>query len=157
MPTTPRRPAAAAAIAAVVFAAVFPTRALAAEEATVKGLTGPAAGKDVAIVDKGTIDLPAQFPAGSGLDGKILRARVLTVGPRGRVPIHSHDQRPAFTYVVSGEIVEYRSDGDGPTVRRPGDVTTDAGIGQWWQNETDAPVVLYVVDLVEVGKAPNEQ
>jgi hypothetical protein len=43
------------------------------------------------------------------VDGRQLRTRRLVVQPGGIVPLHSHKDRPALIYTVSGAITEYSS------------------------------------------------
>jgi len=76
------------------------------------------------------------------------RARRLVIQPGGIVPWHSHDERPAMIYVVSGEIVEYASNCAAPIVHRAGDVGREAkGTSHWWQNTGKAAVELISVDI----------
>jgi quercetin dioxygenase-like cupin family protein len=76
------------------------------------------------------------------------RIRKLTIEPGGEVPWHSHADRPALIYVVSGEIVEHRSTCAVPIVHRAGEVAAELGpLMHWWKNETDRPVVLISADL----------
>ena len=60
------------------------------------------------------------------LDGHLFRLRELEVKPGGIVPWHSHDERPAMIYIVSGEIVEYASNCAVPIVHKAGDVAPEA-------------------------------
>jgi hypothetical protein len=41
--------------------------------------------------------------------GRQFRLRQLEMKPGGIVPWHSHNDRPAMIYIVSGEVVEYAS------------------------------------------------
>ena len=45
-----------------------------------------------------------------GVDGRQLRTRRLVVQPGGIVPLHSHKDRPALIYTLSGSITEYQLD-----------------------------------------------
>jgi quercetin dioxygenase-like cupin family protein len=61
-------------------------------------------------------------------------------------------------YVVSGEIVEYASTCAVPIVHRAGEVTPEkAPTSHWWQNTSNAPVVLISVDLFRVEDKANEK
>ncbi|MGF6920670.1 cupin domain-containing protein [Paraburkholderia sp. 40] len=85
------------------------------------------------------------------LKGRLLRLRELDVAPGGIVPWHSHQNRPAQIYVVSGEIVEYASNCALPIVHKAGDVAPERnGTQHWWKNEGTVPVVLISVDLFPV-------
>jgi len=41
------------------------------------------------------------------IDGRLFRLRKLVVQPGGVVPWHSHGDRPALIYIVSGSVYEY--------------------------------------------------
>jgi len=118
---------------------------------TVMGLTGPVALESEALSDTRTLDPASAHPA---LDGYIFRSRYIIVGPSGLVPVHSHADRPAITYIMNGEIIEVRSNADEPIVRSAGDITMDADIAQWWYNESDEPVFIFVGDLCPEGSDP---
>lgn len=93
-----------------------------------------------------------------GVQGRLFRARELRIMPGGIVPWHSHADRPAMIYVVSGEIVEYASTCAVPIVHRAGEVTAEkAPTSHWWQNTGTAPVVLISVDLFRVEDKANEK
>ena len=80
---------------------------------------GPAMPKDVTDVVRSVTDLSKE-PA--GIKGRQFRLRQLDMKPGGIVPWHSHDNRPAMIYIVSGEVVEYASNcavgGRTPATRR---------------------------------------
>ena len=48
-----------------------------------------------------------------------LRLRRLVVKPGGIVPWHTHTDRPAIIYIISGRITEYRSTCKTPIVHAP--------------------------------------
>jgi quercetin dioxygenase-like cupin family protein len=104
-----------------------------------------AAAKDVTDVVRASTDLSKEPAA---VNGRLLRLRQLDIKPGGIVPWHSHDNRPAMIYIVSGEVVEYASNCAAPIVHKAGDVASEkAGTSHWWQNTGNAPVVLISVDL----------
>jgi quercetin dioxygenase-like cupin family protein len=74
--------------------------------------------------------------------------RQLVIQPGGIVPWHSHADRPALIYVVSGEITEYASTCAIPLVHKAGEVSVDAGRSHWWQNTGRKPVVLISADIL---------
>jgi quercetin dioxygenase-like cupin family protein len=113
-----------------------------------------AAARDVTDVVRATTDL-AHEPV--GVKGRQFRLRQLDVGPGGVVPWHSHDNRPAMIYIVSGEIVEYASNCAVPIVHRAGDVAPEKkGTSHWWQNTGMQPAVLISVDLFPVADMKHE-
>lgn len=74
----------------------------------------PASGVTDTVI--GSIDL-AREPA--HVDGRLLRLRKLVVQPQGVVPWHSHGNRPAIIYIISGTIEEYASNCSVPICTRP--------------------------------------
>jgi quercetin dioxygenase-like cupin family protein len=110
---------------------------------------GAMAPKDVTDTVIATIDLGQGYNA----DGRLLRTRKLVVQPGGIVPWHSHAERPANIYIVSGAITEYRSTCAVPIEHPTGDVTAEHGnLSHWWKNNTNAPAVLISSDIVPAPK-----
>ena len=110
---------------------------------------GPASPKGVKDVVRATTDLSKEPVA---LNGRLFRLRQLDVEPGGIVPWHSHNERPAMIYIVSGQIVEYASNCTVPIVHKAGDVAPERnGISHWWQNTGKKPAVLISVDLFPVA------
>ena len=115
---------------------------------------GPMAPKDVTDVVRATTDL-AREPA--AIAGRQFRLRQLELKPGGIVPWHSHDDRPAMIYVVSGEVVEYASSCAVPIVHRAGDVAPEKhGTSHWWKNTGNGTAVLISVDLFPGGAKVDE-
>jgi quercetin dioxygenase-like cupin family protein len=86
------------------------------------------------------------------IQGRLFRLRELTMLPGGIVPWHSHNERPAMIYVVSGEVVEYASSCAVPIVHKAGDVAPETfGTSHWWKNTGTVPAVLISVDLFPTG------
>ncbi|HJT15383.1 MAG TPA: cupin domain-containing protein [Dongiaceae bacterium] len=106
------------------------------------GATEP---KDVTDTVLAAIDLSKEKVAA---DGHQFRMRQLEIQPGGIVPWHSHADRPALIYVVSGEITEYASTCAVPLLHRAGEVSVDAGRSHWWQNTGKKPVVLISADIL---------
>lgn len=83
-----------------------------------------------------------------GVDGRVLRMRRLEIAPGGIVPWHSHAERPAIIYIISGTVEEYASNCAVPIVHKAGDVTAETkDISHWWKNTGDETVVLISADL----------
>jgi quercetin dioxygenase-like cupin family protein len=113
-----------------------------------------AAAKDVKDVVRATTDLSKESLA---VKGRQFRLRQLDIGPGGIVPWHSHDDRPAMIYIVSGEIIEYASNCAVPIVHKAGDVAPEKkGTSHWWQNASAQPAVLISVDLFRVEDRKHE-
>ncbi|HEV8554520.1 MAG TPA: cupin domain-containing protein [Casimicrobiaceae bacterium] len=113
-----------------------------------------AAAKDVTDVVRATTDLSKEPAA---VNGRQFRLRQLDVKPGGIVPWHSHDNRPAMIYIVSGEIVEYASNCAVPIMHKAGDVASEKkGTSHWWQNTGNAVAVLISVDLFPVENMKDQ-
>jgi quercetin dioxygenase-like cupin family protein len=92
------------------------------------------------------------------LNGRLFRLRELNVEPGGIVPWHSHNERPAMIYIVSGEIMEYASSCAVPIVHKAGDVAPEKnGTSHWWQNNGSVPSKLISVDLFPVADKMHEK
>jgi quercetin dioxygenase-like cupin family protein len=83
-----------------------------------------------------------------GLKERQLRTRRLVVQPGGIVPWHSHDDRPALIYIVSGSIHEYASNCSVPIEHKAGEVSVEKlGVQHWWKNNGKIPTVLLSSDV----------
>lgn len=111
--------------------------------------------KGVTDTVRASVDLAGESVA---LPGRQFRLRELVVQPGGIVPWHSHDERPAMIYIVTGEIIEYASNCLVPIVHRAGDVAAEKkGTSHWWQNNAKAPSKLISVDLFPVADKMHEK
>jgi quercetin dioxygenase-like cupin family protein len=118
-----------------------------------QSFTGATMPKDVTDTVIGEIDLGMQY----NVPGRAFRMRRLEIMPGGIVPLHSHAERPAHIYVVSGEIVEHRSTCAVPIVHKAGEVAVEAGsLSHWWRNEGTVPVVLISADILPPAGNPAE-
>lgn len=112
---------------------------------------GAKAHKDVAEKLLGQIDLSKEMVA---VAGHHLRMRQLDIKPGGEVAWHSHADRPALIYVVSGTITEYASTCQVPIVHTKGELSIEqGGLSHWWKNTSGKPVVLISAD---VAADPND-
>src|SRR5688572_19555037 len=106
---------------------------------------GPTMPVGVTDVVRASTDVAKTF----GIKGRLFRLRELTMMPGGVVPWHSHNERPAMIYIVSGEVIEYASSCAVPIVHRSGDVAPETfGTAHWWKNTGTTPAVLISVDLL---------
>ena len=148
--TTAGRSIAAVALATAALLAI-PTAASAgscpAQHVTTAGQQpGPGAHKNV--TDKVLTMIPLAKEQ-VGLKDHSLRLRRLVVQPGGVVAWHSHADRPAIIYIVSGTIVEYSSHCAVPIVHSAGQSTAElGGLMHWWKNHSKQPVVLLSADLL---------
>lgn len=82
------------------------------------------------------------------VDGRQLRTRRLVVQPGGIVPLHSHKDRPALIYTISGSITEYSSACGAPIQHKAGDISREAdGLSHYWVNHGRVPAVLLSSDV----------
>jgi quercetin dioxygenase-like cupin family protein len=102
--------------------------------------------KDVTDVVIASIDV-AKEPV--QIKDRLFRLRRLEIKAGGVVPWHSHGDRPAIIYVVTGEITEYASTCAVPIVHRAGEATAELhATSHWWKNTGKATVVLLSADLL---------
>jgi quercetin dioxygenase-like cupin family protein len=153
-----RSAAAAVAIAALSFAGAAIAGECPADKRVADGqgqkmvTSGP---KGVTDVVRASTDLSRE-PA--KIAGRQFRLRQLDVEPGGIVPWHSHDNRPAMIYMVSGEIIEYASNCAVPIVHKAGDVAPEkAGTSHWWENKGSTKAVLISVDLFPAEAMKDQQ
>jgi quercetin dioxygenase-like cupin family protein len=72
------------------------------------------------------------------------------------VPWHSHGDRPAIIYIISGQITEYASTCAVPVVHKAGEATPEMhATSHWWKNDGNQPVELLSADLFHKTK-PND-
>ena len=90
-----------------------------------------------------TIDLAPDMP------GYQLRLRTITFEPGGIAGFHSHKQRPAFAYVMQGNLTELRQGGYEKTVGPGGVITESRDVEHWAENRGGSKVVLIGVDVVK--------
>ena len=106
---------------------------------------GPTMPVGVTDVVRSSTDLSKEPAA---IKGRQFRLRQLDMQPGAIVPWHSHNERPAMIYIVSGEVVEYASNCAVPITHKAGDVSPEKnGTSHWWKNLTGTPAVLISVDL----------
>ena len=84
------------------------------------------------------------------------RLRQLVVQPGGVVAWHSHEERPAIIYIVSGSIVEFASTCAVPIVHSAGDVARETHTTKhWWKNTSKKPAVLLSADILHDKMDPH--
>ena len=131
----------------VAAAASFASPAIAAQCPTAGGsdlANAPTMPKGVTDDVLGLIDLKSEI----GVDGRQLRTRRLVVQPGGIVPVHSHKDRPALIYVISGSITEHSSACAAPIEHKAGEISREAeGLSHYWQNHGKEPAVLLSSDV----------
>ncbi len=79
--------------------------------------------------------------------GRTLRMRRVTVQPGGALALHNHVDRPAITYLLSGEMT-YHQEGKPDRVIRPGDGFAEGrATTHWAENTGKVPAVWIAVDI----------
>ena len=141
--------------------AALGTNSFAFELADVKtrvlnGLEGPAGArniKNVPIANEPLVDEGL-----SQIAGYNLRTRSWNIsGDTGIVPIHSHADRPAIVFTLSGEIYEYRSDVAERLLHSAGGLSLEEGdVTHWWLNEGPEDVRLIAFDVFNAGSEAME-
>jgi len=123
------------------------------------GQSRPDATKPSTAAAKGVTDkVLAQIDLGDekvALKGHNMRVRRLEIQPGGIVPWHSHAERPALIYIVSGAIYEHASNCAVPILHSAGQVAREThATSHWWQNTGKVPVVLLSFDI---QRDPNDK
>jgi len=112
---------------------------------------GAKAHKDVDEKLLGQIDLSKEKVR---VPGRLFRMRRLVVQPGGEVAWHSHEDRPALIYIISGSITEYSSHCSVPIEHPAGDLSIEqAGLSHWWKNNGKEAATLISADI---AADPNE-
>ena len=116
--------------------------------------TGEMKPKDVTDNVLGMIELGREKVA---LADRRLRLRKLVVQPGGIVPWHSHEDRPALIYIVSGQMQEYASNCSVAIEHKAGEVSVEKlGVQHWWKNNGKTAAVLLSADLFHDDKHEDE-
>jgi quercetin dioxygenase-like cupin family protein len=106
---------------------------------------GPSSHKGVKEEVLGSIDLAKEKV---NVPGRLFRMRCLVIEPGGEVAMHSHEDRPALIYTISGTITEYSTHCAVPIVHEAGDLSIEqAGLSHWWKNTGNEPVTLISADI----------
>ena len=115
--------------------------------ASASGVAQPAPIRETKGVDISHVESLDLTPWAHDVKGRQLRIRKLVFQPGAVVGLHSHDDRPDASYLVQGELTEYRE--GGYVKRRPGDTVHTSGknVTHWVVNEGNMPAVLIVVDV----------
>ena len=90
-----------------------------------------------------TISLAPDWP------GYELRLRTITFEPGGVAGFHSHKERPAFAYVLEGNLTELRPGGYTKSVGPGGFISEARDVEHWAENRGATKVVLIGIDIVK--------
>lgn len=117
--------------------------ALATEVGTATAQQAPTETKGVTVNLLAAVDLG---PEVSGMQGRQLRLRIVTVKPSGVMGVHSHKNRPGAAYVIMGAVIEHR--GDVVKTYIAGDSwAEDGNVTHWLENKETSPAVLIATDI----------
>ena len=91
-----------------------------------------------------SLDLSNELESGKG---RPLRMRRITIQPGGALALHNHVDRPAVTYMLSGEMT-YHQDGKPDMVVRAGEGFAEGkATTHWGENTGKVPAVWVAVDI----------
>jgi quercetin dioxygenase-like cupin family protein len=113
------------------------------------GQSGPAVKpptetKGQSAVELRSLDLTDELDT---VKGRPLRMRVVTLQPGGVLGIHSHKDRPAITYLLSGQMT-YRAEGKPDAiVNIGGGFAEGRATTHWAENRGTVPAVWVAVDI----------
>ena len=96
-----------------------------------------------------TVDLGPEI---AGLAGRQLRMRTLTIEPGGYIGLHSHKDRPAVVYDLSGNDTVIAEDGAVKMLTPGHSSTATKGTTHWHRKDGTAPVVLLAIDVFHSSK-----
>jgi quercetin dioxygenase-like cupin family protein len=91
-------------------------------------------------------------PEFTGMDGRQLRLRLLTIEPGGYIGLHSHKDRPSVVYFLQGTDTVIRDDGSSQTFKA-GDTTAEPGTTvHWHRNDGTDAVIFVAADIFKTAK-----
>jgi quercetin dioxygenase-like cupin family protein len=139
-------------VAALAFASPANAAGLCPKPGSMSLAGAPTMPKGVTDTIIGSVDLANEI----GVSGRMLRTRRLVIQPGGIVPLHSHKDRPALIYTLSGSITEYSSACAVPINHKAGDISREAdGLSHYWVNHGKVPAVVLSSDVFHSGKADS--
>ena len=108
----------------------------------------PSSNQGLTVHVLGQLNLSNEY---SALNGKALRIRHIDVAPEGTVAFHTHQSRPSFAYLLSGQMTEHRDDRMDVIEHLEGAVVAEHdGLGHWWENTSGNAARFFVVDIVAI-------
>src|SRR5256885_7071017 len=90
----------------------------------------PSENKGLDATLESTIDLAPDFP------GYQLRLRTITFEPGGVAGFNSHNDQPAFAYIVQGNLTELRKGGYEASVGPRGFITESRDVEHWAEDRS---------------------
>jgi quercetin dioxygenase-like cupin family protein len=139
-------------VAALAFTSPLSAAGLCPKPGSMALANAPTKPKGVTDTVIGSVDLGPEI----NVNGRLLRTRRLVIQPGGIVPLHSHKDRPALIYTLSGAITEYSSNCAVPINHKAGDISREAdGLSHYWVNHGKVPAVVLSSDVFHSGKADS--
>lgn len=91
-----------------------------------------------------SLDLTTELESGKG---RPLRMRRITVQPGGALALHNHVDRPAVTYMLSGEMTYHQQGRPDSVVRAGQGFAEGRATTHWGENTGKVPAVWIAVDI----------
>jgi quercetin dioxygenase-like cupin family protein len=91
-------------------------------------------------------------PEIAGMEGRQLRLRLLRIEPGGHIGVHSHKDRPAVVYFLTGADTVHSGDRTSK-VFKPGDTgSANHATTHWHRNDGQEDVLFIAVDILNKQK-----
>jgi quercetin dioxygenase-like cupin family protein len=104
----------------------------------------PTENKGISAEPLRSLDLTDEIDS---LKGRPLRMRKITLQPGGVIGLHSHQDRPAVSYFLQGEVT-YHAEGKPDVVIGPGQGFAEGkATTHWAENRGTVPAVWIAVDI----------
>lgn len=91
-----------------------------------------------------SVDLTNELESGKG---RPLRMRRITIQPGGALALHNHVDRPAVTYMLSGEMTYHQDGRPDAVIRAGGGFAEGRSTTHWAENTGKVPAVWIAVDI----------
>jgi quercetin dioxygenase-like cupin family protein len=91
-----------------------------------------------------SLELGPQIPE---LQGRYLRARVITFEPGGHGQLHSHGERPVILYILQGTFTDCTPDGKCVELHEGQAKTEGKDVVHWPANRGAKPLMFLAVDI----------
>lgn len=91
-----------------------------------------------------SVDLTNELESGKG---RPLRMRRITIQPGGALALHNHVDRPAVSYMLSGEMTYHQEGRPDIVIRAGGGFAEGRATTHWAENTGKVPAVWIAVDI----------
>ena len=107
---------------------------------------GPTTEKGRTAKTVASLELGPQIPE---LQGRYLRARVVTFEPGGHGAAHSHKDRPVIAYVLQGTFSDCKPDGTCTEIQEGQAKVEGKDVVHWVANRGTKPLTFLAVEIVK--------